>query len=174
MGLSQTPQALVPAAFSSGGMTLLSTTTLSGTSTTISNIDQTYKDLFVIVTGVTNSGSNGYRYIRPNNTSSIVSQMVLRSGPNANQETDIYIPRSPDTKSTDADNAAFTYIYNYSSSTIFKSIMGSTAFFDQNAGPAAQVFGGAVITNTAVTSLVFVQTGGGSFNAGTVKIYGVN
>jgi len=157
----------------SSGMTLLSTTTLSGTSTTISSINQTYKDLFVQVTAVTNSGSDGYRYIRPNNSSGIVSQIVAKLGGN-NAETDIYIPRSGNTTAGNANNAAFTYIYNYSSSTIFKSIIGATAYVDTSDGAQGQVFGGGVITNTAITSLVFVQTGGGSFTAGTVKIYGVN
>jgi hypothetical protein len=41
----------------SGGMTLLSTTTLSTTSHTISGISQDYKHLFFYVKGVTNSGT---------------------------------------------------------------------------------------------------------------------
>jgi hypothetical protein len=44
---------------SSGGMTLLSTTTLSGATTTVSGIDQTYVNLFIIVTNVINNTANG-------------------------------------------------------------------------------------------------------------------
>jgi len=45
------------AAGGGGGMTLLSTTTLSGTTTSITGIDQTYKNLQIIVTGA-NAASN--------------------------------------------------------------------------------------------------------------------
>ena len=56
------------ATVAAGGMTLLSTTTLSGTTTTISSIDQTYKDLLIRVYAVTTNsntqdiwcGMNGY------------------------------------------------------------------------------------------------------------------
>ena len=155
-------------------MTLLSTTTLSGTSTTISSIDQTYKDLFVIVTGVTNGTPDGYRYIRPNNTSSIAIQAVAYGGNSVNQETDIYIPRDGDTTFNNSDNAASVIIYNYASSTTNKPFNGSISYAKTGVGHQGQVFGGSIKTNTAISSLVFVQTGGGSFNAGTVKIYGVN
>ena len=58
----------VPAwvSLSAGGLTLLSTTTLSGTSTTISSIDQTYTNLAIFVSGVNLSSSNEMR-IKPNN-----------------------------------------------------------------------------------------------------------
>ena len=53
---------------SGGAMTLLSTTALSGLSTvTISSIDQTYKDLYVLIRGVyQNSGSGGATNLRLN------------------------------------------------------------------------------------------------------------
>ena len=158
---------------SSGGMTLLSTTTLSGTSTTISSIDQTYKDLFIIVTGVTNGTPDGYRYIRPNNTSGIAIQSVAYPSASVNLETDIYIPRDGDTTFNNSDNAASVIIYNYASSTTNKPFNGSISYARTSSSHQAQVFGGSIKTNTAISSLVFVQTGGGSFNAGTVKIYGV-
>jgi hypothetical protein len=171
---SSTSTGLKWATSSSGGMTLLSTTTLSGASTTISGINQTYKDLFVIVTGVTNTTPDGYRYIRPNNTSSIAIQAVAYGGNAVNQESDIYIPRDGDTTFNNSDNAASVIIYNYASSTTNKPFNGSISYARTGSSHQAQVFGGSIKTNTAISSLVFVQTGGGSFNAGTVKIYGVN
>jgi hypothetical protein len=171
---SSTATGLKWAAPAGGGMTLLSTTTLSGTSTTISGIDQTYKDLFVIVTGVTNTTPDGYRYIRPNNTSGIAIQAITGQPSDIWIETDIYIPRDGDTKFTDSDNAASVIIYNYASSATNKPFNGSVGYTRSASTVRAQVFGGSIKTNTAITSLVFVQTGGGSFNAGTVKIYGVN
>jgi hypothetical protein len=181
LGIGSTDQVLkvtagIPAwaTAAAGGMTLLSTTTLSGTSTTISSINQTYKDLFVIVTGVTNTTPDGYRYIRPNNTSGIAIQSITGQPSDIFLETDIYIPRDGDTKFTDSDNAASVIIYNYASSATNKPFNGSVGYTRSASAVRAQVFGGSIKTNTAISSLVFVQTGGGSFNAGTVKIYGVN
>jgi hypothetical protein len=48
MGISQTPQAIVPAAFSAGGMTLISTTTMSGASVNLTSIPQTYNSFIFI------------------------------------------------------------------------------------------------------------------------------
>lgn len=49
------------AAAASGGMTLLSTTTLSGTSTTISSISGSYKHLYVVWNKVYGSGNSDFR-----------------------------------------------------------------------------------------------------------------
>jgi len=54
------------AAAASGGMTLLSTTTLSGATTTISAIDGTYKDLEIIISGITINTDSEAVTVRPN------------------------------------------------------------------------------------------------------------
>ena len=56
---------------SGGGMTLLSTTALSGASTTISGISGSYNNLFAFIYGVNNATANGDFRCAPNgNTSS--------------------------------------------------------------------------------------------------------
>ena len=50
-----------------GSLTLLSTTSLSGATTTISSIDQTYTHLQIFVFGVTNATNNGATRMKPNN-----------------------------------------------------------------------------------------------------------
>jgi hypothetical protein len=55
---------------SAGGMTLLSTTTLSGASTTISGIDQTYVNLFITITGV-NISANSQLKVTLNGTQNV-------------------------------------------------------------------------------------------------------
>jgi len=52
MALTQVPAA------QTGGMTLLSTTSLSGTSVTVSNISQDYTNLLIIVENVVSSTAN--------------------------------------------------------------------------------------------------------------------
>jgi hypothetical protein len=59
-----------------GGMTLLATTTLSGGTTTISGISQSYKDLLLILRGF---GSNGSKMqIRINGITTVVTMEIQR------------------------------------------------------------------------------------------------
>lgn len=53
---------------SAGGMTLISTTTLSGTSVTLSSIPSTYKHLLITFSNIT-TNSNYYFTVKPNNAS---------------------------------------------------------------------------------------------------------
>jgi len=62
---SSTATGLKWATPAAGGMTLLSTTSLSGTSTTVSSISQSYKTLFIVVRGVYSSAT-GSIYLRVN------------------------------------------------------------------------------------------------------------
>ena len=48
-----------------GGMTLLSTTTLSGATTTISGISQDYVNLYVVIYGVSNATASGNFQLDP-------------------------------------------------------------------------------------------------------------
>ena len=56
---------------SSGSRTLLSTTTLSGASTTISSISGSYNSLYVVVYGVTNATNTNSFYCYPNGSTTI-------------------------------------------------------------------------------------------------------
>jgi hypothetical protein len=167
------PEWATPAA---GGMTLLSTTTLSGASTTISGIDQTYIDLQVVIYGTTNASANYYPYIKPNGTSlagtwtniisangAFISQAFLNDNIGMN-----YNLRSQ----TNAGNF-FTYtIYNYASSTIKKNFIGSG--FQINSSSQEEAIGqnGLFDISGAITSLV-IEASSGTYDAGTVLIYGV-
>jgi len=156
---------------SSGGMTLLSTTSLSGVSTTISSIDQTYQDLYVLINNPyrSNSFDSGPLRMNPNGTnllftgtriqSSNVEEMTLQPF----QSATLGIVSAPTT------NMGFLYIRNYASSTNPK----SCNFIISLAGLTYN-YSGFIQTATAISSLVF--TGGGNnmqYAGGTVQIYGV-
>jgi hypothetical protein len=161
------------AAPSSGGMTLLSTTTLSGASTTISSISQAYVDLHIYIYGAT-STSNASVYCRPNGSSGITdhSYFYRNSGNQSDINADLYFigATAPAGNTT---NASSIQIFNYASTTARKPFIAMGTFIENSTSARSpQTGGGAINTTTAISSLLFAP-GVGTFSSGTVLIYGV-
>ena len=164
---SSTTTGLKWATASSGGMTLLSTTTLSGASTTISNISQDYNSLFVLAYGASWSGSgnlqvlpnaanNLFSYIRTyfdgsSTTTNGGSASTIQTGLNTNNGT----------------NVVSLQIDNYTSTSNYKTVI----LYHIGANPYFAA--GGLTTNSAITSLRFEQNSSASFTGGTVLLYGV-
>jgi len=157
----------------SGSRTLLSTTTLSGATTTISGINQSYSSLYVVIHGVTNaSNSNSFNCL-PNNASTTnwiaIEGGSIRSGSNE------WI-LTGDTNHPLLTSASNIYTLNfdsYASTTTFKTMNWNATFLDSNSSQRIISGGAGFRTNTAITSLVF-RSAGGNLSTGTVLIYGVN
>jgi hypothetical protein len=163
------------AAAASGGMTLLSTTTLLGASTTISGISQDYTDLQIIVDGVTNATANGNLYMKINgNNNSFYLVGQVASPPNIiDVLTQQYLNGSNSaTSRTSANNTWQVRINNYVQATNYKPLNVYGQFLDSGGSDGPIIMGGSVIANAAITSILFLNTGG-NFSTGTVKIYGV-
>ena len=166
------------AAPAGAAFTLLSTTTLSGSSQVISSINQTYKNLFVLVTGMTNATGDGGLRIAANSNAS--SAFYSRTGQTAYTAStgavggDNFEPNFNTILRTSAVNAVAFWYYDYATAGVhpFSFMSGYTqtsgAFETMNGGGAIK-FG----TAAAISSISFNNYGGG-FTAGTVKIYGVN
>jgi hypothetical protein len=165
------------ATISTGGMTLISTTTLSGATTTLSSIPQTYNSLFLIVSGVTGNTSNSSVRILPNNVNNLTDILGLSTsgGGAVGHLTNgtINLDLNDSTLRTSAVNAWSITINNYTSTTAFKPF-ASQGFFT-SAGPVNKpnFMGGAFRSNTAITSLVLDYGGSNTFAGGTVLLYGV-
>jgi len=162
---------------SGGGMTLLSTTTLSGASTTISSISQDYVNLFLIVNGVNFNGTATMR-IEPNATIDnadwagikYIASTITTTGSNA---TDINLSDGENVATSSTANDWAVLISGYTGTTYRKLFQWTGNFVVDSPTAQGRVFGfGNSLTNDAITSLKF-KNNGGSFNAGTVKIYGV-
>ena len=160
-----------------GSMTLLSTTTLSGTSTVVSSIDQTYEKLYILVTGVTNDVANGSFFWRPNNTANLGTYrypngdttVAASFGGDIIFESGALLYASPG-----GNNAASITIDNYASTSTRKPFSQTSTFAESGGTDAVGSYAlGGIKTNSAITSIGFHKAGGGSFTAGTVKIYGV-
>lgn len=161
----------------SSGMTLLSTTTLSGSSTTISSISGDYVDLYAIIYGVTYTGSADAIVVRPNGASTGTDSFNSYSygtttANTATVDGPIFVTYLSGTVS-DANNSSVLSISKYAS-TGFKPYQsyGQLLHVGGSRGTSGN-FGG-YRSNSAITSLEFrVNTAGTSFTAGTVLLYGV-
>jgi hypothetical protein len=179
LGIGTTGQVLtvsggVPAwsTISAGGLTLLSTTTLSGASTTISGIDQTYTHLFVSISGITNATADGINYVAPNYSGGqTTSTQEIANGSITQENSYIRLTSSINATRTDANNSWQLQIYNYASTTFYKPVFWS-GYFQVSGGSRSVLGGGGYYNNSAVSSLWFLN-GGGNFSTGTVRIYGV-
>jgi hypothetical protein len=158
-----------------GGMTLISTTTLSGTSTTLSSIPQTYNNLMLIVFGMTHNTSNRKFRCLPNNATNLCFYSGVRSSSAATSfaGTTLNLDMDLDVLRTDANNAWVLTFDNYTSSTGMKPFNFSGGFVNGTSVDSSVVAGGYFRSTTAISSLVFDVQGTNTFAGGTVLLYGV-
>ena len=163
-----------------GGMTLLSTTTLSGASTAISSISQSYKRLVIYIANVYLAGDSGFSLqvrINGDSTASRHETQGWNAGafagnPSANSIT------IADVLDGNAPSRQFTVmeIEDYTSTDHWRSVTGYT-WSQPNNYPTSQfgyyTFNGFYNQLTAVSSLTFLPNSS-TFSGGTVRIYGVN
>jgi hypothetical protein len=157
-----------------GGMTLISTTTLSGATTTLSSIPQTYNSLYLVVTGVTyNTSNKGFR-LSPNDVTNLSNWLGLRTTEIASgTDQTMYLSTGQDTLRTDADNIWTIQIDNYTSATRYKTFNWVGSFLSSTPTRIVNSIGGVFKSNTAITSLVFDVERTNTFATGTVLLYGV-
>jgi hypothetical protein len=161
-------------AASGGGMTLLSTTSLTGAATiTISSIDQTYTNLYVLITGLqVNTGAYTLK-LRPdssnaNNYSNIAGATVASSNP------DYISPGNAGHSGSSAVNDYALMIYNYTDTAARKPFhLVGIAKMTSQVEPLGVACLGATNTTSAIDTFQLNNDSGGNFDAGTVKIYGV-
>jgi hypothetical protein len=161
---------------SSGGMTLISTTTLSGSTTTLSSIPQTYNKLQLLITGVTaNTGDDEFR-IALNGVTNLANQSVVADA-NATVEINdsrVRIDYADNSLRTDANNVRNLIIENYTSTTRYKPFNGQTLFLSSNGTSIRKKFVvGTFRSNSAITSIALDYGGTKTFIGGTALLYGV-
>jgi hypothetical protein len=158
-----------------GGLNLLSTTTLSGASTTVTISDFSYLNLFVLVTGMTNLTASATAVCKINNLANNVYG-VQTFNANGTSGTAAITNSSLDflTSSTfnNANNVWQIVIGDYASSTTVKSLNYVAGAVRSAGGNSGGTFSGYVTATTQISSLVFSNSGG-NWNAGTVTVYGV-
>ena len=160
------------------GMTLLSTTTISG-DTTISSIDQTYTNLFVTVTGLTNLTASTYQECLINATSGNVMGAYYGTN-NSTVSLDyagsrIYMSglAAANYSLYNSSANAFTLTFeNYASTNANKTWSLVSGYLNGSSVRATMSGTGEFSSNTAISSLQF-RGSAYALNGGTIKIYGV-
>jgi hypothetical protein len=159
-----------------GGMTLLSTTTLSGTSTTVSSISGSYKNLFIYGKGIYGSTADALRIRLNGDTGSSYRYSLIEfSGTTGAFETNntTNILGCNITSNTDWSNLlSFELnLYRYTDTSNVDYHL-TTAGYTGSTKAAAQNWG-RFNNSAAITSITF-YCNTASVTAGTVYIYGVN
>jgi hypothetical protein len=146
---------------SSGGMTLLSTTSLTGSSITLSSISQGYTDLQLILIGVTFAANNNI-YVRWNNDSSnsIVSGYSSYSG-GSFRAVDGQLASTGVTT-----HNAILYMANYANTSYTK-----VGFGNETMAGYPMPLGLWYNATTAISSITIAS--GANYTGGTALLYGV-
>jgi len=165
------------AAASGGGMTLLSTTTLSGATTTISSIDQTYTNLFAIITNMQNNTADGNFRIALNGTANSHDSVCVRaeqtSGTTAITGTfNDYIITPTVLSRGNGTNTLILLLPGYSNTA--NAVLKTYNLFGRyrSTNTTAINLSGGYGDTVGITSIAFSNSGG-TFTQGTVLLYGV-
>jgi hypothetical protein len=176
---STTSTGLKWATAASGGMTLISTTTLSSTSTSIT-VNSGYNTLLLIVSGI-NQSSNGVTTIKVNNGTTGFYGNARWGKPNtsprvygdegySNETIPLYFGNEIGSGQT--VNSFAVTIQQPDSTSYYKPVSVYGQYRINGGDYHTGTVGGAWTSTSAITSLVFVPSAG-SFSGGTVLLYGV-
>jgi len=156
---------------SSGGMTELSTTTFSGTTTTVSSISQSHKHLLIQIDGMTNSGNLEIR-LNGSTTGAYLSAVSYASGANRINGQCGPTGFSHNASTTNSDISTILWVYSYSDTTRDKPISASAFFNSTFPDPISVIYGGYFNSTSAISSIDFVT--GNSTSTGTIRMWGVS
>jgi len=189
---STTATGLKWAAANAGGMTLISETVASGLSSlSFSSIVGTYKQLYLVWSGIYHSNNNSIFDIRLNNDSgsnySTNRSQFQNSGISQSIGTATALTGNPSyaTFGSQVDNTTSTWtvngyliIDNYASSTKHKAYYGMWSFRNTFSEIQMMILNGLYLSTSAITSLDIVRTSGtGTFSNitnTTIRLYGVS
>ena len=158
----------------SGGETLLSTTTLSGTSTTISISASGYNKLRVEVAGMTTSPNNDYPRMDFNATSNMANISGVQGSSAVGVSGEIYwLTGAHEMLKTGGLNTWVVELFNPNDTTYYKSVTSVSGGQNYASSYVSATQGGQLKTSSAITSVKITTISGNSFGAGQVKIYGV-
>lgn len=170
---SSTATGLKWATPASGGMTLISTTTLSGSSVSLTSIPQTYNNLYLVLKDYIPATNAITVYLRINGDSGTNYVNSTAAGINPNFT---YILCAYDVLNTSASkNLTVVDIFDYTNSTTFK--MVHKTFINAASAGAGKLFAenpqiGGYNQTAAITSLDILPSSG-NWTSGTALLYGV-
>jgi hypothetical protein len=170
---STTATGLKWATAAGGGMTLLSTTTLSGSSTAISGISGAYTNLQINIQNVDTDAATSLRLLINGSTYRSVQYVVNSTTTTLNTTASgIFTGTVNLDASTSANNWVFD-IYDYTRTTISHAMAYSGVYLNSSGQTCKLGATASSDANAAITSITIDTNGGANFQGGTVYIYGV-
>ena len=172
---SSTATGLKWATPAAGGMTLLSTTSMtSGQTFVVSSINQTYTNLYIEWSGMTWATGTRQLWVYTNADDTIIDQAIY--GASTNTATSSYFTSGNQALNTGAQNVVGLYINNYSNTSNFK----TAQFWSGNRNSANSGYNfsggtGMIHTTSAISSVTITPQNQASytFTAGTCKVWGI-
>jgi len=160
----------------SGSMTVLASGSLTGATVTLNSISQSYKELSLLLDGVSQSNSDQV-YLRLNNDSGSNYTYISDSNTNLNAISNADTKFKLSNQNTDAGNVRAAYstqFQNYTSTAGWKLASGNGVFLiSGGATNQSARFTGGYTSTTAITRIDLIAQGG-TFDSGTYTLYGVN
>jgi hypothetical protein len=162
---------------SGGGMTLLETLSLSGSSVTSSSLSQSYKHLQIIMRNARPATDNTYFDLRLNSDTSTAYRgfSAFTGGSSAANATKIYVAYEPSDNGS-SQSLAIVDIYDYTNSTTYKWIKTQTVVNDVTT-PSTQISFTNQINvwyNTSNITTITLFPDSGNWTSGSALIYGVS
>ena len=155
---------------SGGGMTLLSTTSLSGSTVSLSSISGSYNNLQLLIIAATATG--GYQYsVRPNATTGNFRGVRCNTTTLAQTNNATLAAMVSNATAADTANAYCFNIYDYANSTKVKNVDMFGDYLDVSTDGVPTFARGIFNLTAAITSIDIVCTS--TFNGGTALLYGV-
>lgn len=162
----------------SGGMTLISTTSLTGASVTLSSIPSSYKNLQLVIRGYKDNDNGNGAWIRMNADSTSNRHVPIGTfgevfnGSWNNTRWDL----GQNQTNTTATSLYVVTLYDYANSTTFKmaDIRSIAQHYSTTTNYNSYIKVGAYNQTTAISSLQIGPTGGTSIAGGTAYLYGVS
>lgn len=168
------------ASVASGSLTLLSTTTLTGSSTSVTGISGSYTNLQIRIDDLGTGTAVGIMKMGLNsNTTTYLSCGIDGATPavfSGGGSACIPLTANRNMKDTGGDNtAALVNIYNYAGTNAFKAFDVRSGCTGSSGGDSVTNASGIFQSTSAVTSVQVFLTGSATFDGSpSMKIYGVN
>ena len=164
-----------------GGLTVIATGTLSGTSVVVGSIPGTYKHLMVSVYAATWDAAADTMQLRYNSVATDYTKSIYgHNGTTAYNEGTISATGwglndgNVDWQRTGGGNHANWTIYDYTNTTGVMNVVGSCAHVNATNYSKANLVGSNQVTAAAVTSVTIRLDAGRNMTGGSYKVYGVS
>ena len=165
----------------SGGMTLISTTSMAGVaSVTLSSISGSYKSLRILIKDYYPATAGQLKWELNSDTTAANYGWALNAfRPGTSQGLDASASDNKITalnvQNSSGENFFEFVLPDYANSTTYKIASTNQNYLSDYSTARTWSFGSTLWTNTAaITSIKFLHTAAGNFTAGSIELYGVN